>query len=183
MPKKPRTSREDMIEGAFRLIRERGHEAFSARNLAALLGCSTQPIMYRFPNLLELRELAYQRADRFHTAYLLEAEELTEIGLRYIRFAAEEGALFRFLFQSGHFDGAHLPDMIRSPETAALVSAAAGELELPEAEAAAAFETLFLVVHGYASLVANNAMEYDPDAVERTLVALAEGLLGKENTI
>ena len=180
MPKQPSTSREDMIEGAFRLIRERGHGAFSARSLAAALGCSTQPIMYRFPNLAELRELAYQRADRFHTDYLLSADSLTEIALRYIRFAAEEGNLFRFLFQSGHFDGESVADMIRSPEAGALLAAAARELELPEAEAAAVFETLFVTVHGYASLVANNAMRYDPAAVEQSLLALAEGMLGKE---
>ncbi len=48
MPKKPTTTKEAMIEGAFQLIRERGHEALTARNLASHLGCSTQPVMYQF---------------------------------------------------------------------------------------------------------------------------------------
>ena len=67
MPKKPTTTKEAMIDGAFRLIREQGHEALTARSLAAYLGCSTQPIMYQFPNLESLRELAYQKADAFHS--------------------------------------------------------------------------------------------------------------------
>ena len=48
MPKKPTTTREDMIKGAFELIRKQGHEALSVRNLARQLDCSTQPIMYQF---------------------------------------------------------------------------------------------------------------------------------------
>ena len=84
MPKKPTTTREAMIEGAFRLIRERGHEALTARNLAAYLGCSTQPIMYQFPNLDELRDLTYRRADTFHSEYLLAGDDLLEMGREYL---------------------------------------------------------------------------------------------------
>ncbi|MCR4855130.1 MAG: TetR/AcrR family transcriptional regulator, partial [Erysipelotrichaceae bacterium] len=54
MPKRPVTTRDEMIEGAFRLIRRKGLSALTARNLAEELGCSTQPIMYQFPNLKEL---------------------------------------------------------------------------------------------------------------------------------
>ena len=180
MSRKPSVSREELIEAAFRLIRREGHEALSARSLAAEIGCSTQPVMYRFPNLAELRELAYQRTDRFHTDFVLSAGSLQEIGLRYIRFAAEEANLFRFLFQSGHFDGTSVKDMIRAPEAAEILRAAAAGLALPEEEAAFVFEALFLAVHGCASLIANNAMRYDPAAIEQMLLSLAESLSGKE---
>ena len=71
MPKKPTTTKEAIIEGAFQLIREKGHEALTVRNLAAFLGCSTQPVMYQFPNMDRRRELVYQRADAFHSEYIL----------------------------------------------------------------------------------------------------------------
>lgn len=179
MPRPPNTTREEMIQGAFRLIRREGIEAFTARNLAFELGCSTQPIMYQFPNLAELKELAYQRADQFHSEYILSADDLLGIGLRYIRFAAEEKPLFRFLFQSGHFDGASVQDMIRMPESEQVLRAAAEGMELPPEEAAAVFEALFVTVHGYASLIANNAMPYDPEAVAQTLRTVAESFFGK----
>ena len=183
MPKKPTTTREDMIEGAFRLIREHGQDAFSARNLAAFLGCSTQPIMYRFPDLSELMELAWQETDKYHTEYILSGGSLLEIGLRYIRFAAEETELFRFLFQSGRFAGKNLPDLIREPGNAPLLAAAASEFGIGEEEAADLFEVLYTAVHGTASLIANSAMHYDPAAAERMLLRLAEGLMERnENT-
>ena len=176
MPKKPTTTKEDMIEGAFRLVREQGHEALTARNLAAFLGCSTQPIMYRFPNLDILKDLTYQRADAFHSEYLLAGGDLLEIGLRYIRFAQEEPRLFRFLFQSGRFAGFSLQELIRSPEVAGILAAVSSEEGLSAEDAAAFFEPLAAMVHGYASLIANNAMKYDPDAARRALIAVAEGL-------
>jgi AcrR family transcriptional regulator len=176
MPKKPTTTREAMIEGAFRLIRERGHEALTARNLAAYLGCSTQPIMYQFPNLDELRDLTYRRADAFHSEYLLAGKDLLEMGLRYVRFAREEPQMFRFLFQSGRFSGFSLEELIRAPETAGILGAVCAEEGLTAEDAAAFFEPLAAVVHGYASLIANNAMKFDPEAIREALLTIAGGL-------
>ena len=181
MPKKPTTTKEAMIEGAFQLIREKGHEALTVRNLASFLGCSTQPIMYQFPNTDTLRDLTYQKADAYHSAYILAAGDLLEIGLRYIRFAEEEPQLFRFLFQSGRFSGLSLEDLIRAPEVAGILSAVSAEEALTPEDAAAFFEPLAAVVHGYASLIANNAMNYDPDAIRNALITIAEGLERKES--
>ena len=181
MPKKPTTTKEAMIEGAFQLIREQGHESLTVRNLASFLGCSTQPIMYQFPNMDTLRDLTYQKADAYHSAYILAAGDLLEIGLRYIRFAEEEPQLFRFLFQSGRFSGLSLEDLIRAPEVAGVLSAVSEEEKLTPEDAAAFFEPLAAVVHGYASLIANNAMKYDPDAIRNALITIAEGLERKES--
>ena len=182
MPRKPTTTKEAMIEGAFRLIREKGHESLTARNLAAFLGCSTQPIMYQFPNLDTLRDLVYQKADAFHSEYILSGADLLEMGLRYIRFAQEEPHLFRFLFQSGRFSGFSLTDLIMAPVADGILSAVSAEKGLTAEDAAAFFEPLVAVVHGYASLIANNAMKYDPDTIQKALLEIAEGLeRGKQN--
>lgn len=180
MPKKPTTTREAMIEGAFRLVREQGHEALTARNLASFLGCSTQPVMYQFPNLDTLKELVYQKADAFHSEYILAGGDLLEIGLKYVQFAKEEPLLFKFLFQSGRFTGLSLEELVRAPESAGVLSAVRSEAALPPEDAAALFEPLAALVHGYASLIANNAMKYDPDAIRRALVTIAEGPERKE---
>ena len=182
MPKKPTTTRDAMIEGAFQLIREKGHEFLTARNLAALLGCSTQPIMYQFPNLDTLRDLAYQRADAFHSEYILAGGDLLEIGMRYIRFAEEEPHLFRFLFQSGRFSELSLEDLIKAPEAADLLTVVGTEEGLTMDSAALFFEPLAALVHGYASLIANNGMKYDPDAIRKSLTMIEEGIRKGKNS-
>ena len=182
MPKKPTTTKDAMIEGAFQLIRENGHEFLTARNLASYLKCSTQPVMYQFPNLDMLRDLTYQKADAFHSEYILAGGDLLDIGMRYIRFAEEEPQLFRFLFQSGRFSGFSLEDLIRSPESADLLTAVSTEEGLTVEEAAAYFEPLAAVVHGYASLIANNGMKYDPDAIRKSLIMIGEGIKRGKNS-
>ena len=181
MPKKPATTRDDMIDGAFQLIRENGHGSLTARNLAARLGCSTQPIMYQFPNLDTLRDLTYQKADAFHSEYILAGEDLLEMGIRYIRFAEEEPQLFRFLFQSGRFSGSTLEELIRAPETADILTVVAAEEGSSVKEAVAYFEPLVAVVHGYASLIANNRMKYDLDGIRKALTLIAKGMERGEN--
>ena len=42
------------------------------------------------------------------------------------------------------------------------------------------FEPLYVAVHGYASLIANNGMDYDPVAIERSLTYLSGATIGKE---
>ena len=178
MPKKPTTTREEMIEGAFNLIRREGFSSFTARKLADELGCSTQPIMYQFPNLKELRDLVYDRADSFHTEYLTVDDDFMEIGLRYIRFASEETNLFRFLFQSGRFDGVNIRQLTHESVADSIAEAAAKELEMPKEKALDCFEVLFAMVHGYASLIANNTLEYDEESLRKALDMTAEGLMG-----
>ena len=181
MPKKPTTTSEEMIEGAFQLVRREGFSVLTVRRLAEELGCSTQPIMYQFPELEMLKEAVYQKADRFHTEYILEDDDFLKIGLRYIRFASEEGNLFRFLFQSGRFDGSSIRQLTHETVDLVIVDAASKELEMNRKDASDAFEVLFAMVHGYASLIANNALEYDPEAIRKALSNVGESLMNNNN--
>lgn len=178
MPKKPSTTREEMIEGAFQLIRREGFSALTVRRLSDELGCSTQPIMYQFPELEMLKDAVYQKADSFHSEYILEDDDFLEIGLRYIRFASEESNLFCFLFQSGRFDGSSIRQLTHETVDGSIVEAASRELEMDRKEALDAFEVLFAMVHGYASLIANNALEYDAEALRIMLSNVGESLIG-----
>ena len=179
MPKKPTTTREEMIEGAFQLIRREGFSALTVRRLAEELGCSTQPIMYQFPDLEVLKDAVYEKADRFHSEYILEDDDFLEIGLRYIRFASEEGNLFRFLFQSGRFDGSSIRQLTHETVDGSIIEAASRELEMDKKDTLDAFEVLFAMVHGYASLIANNALEYDPDSLRTVLDKVGESLMNR----
>lgn len=183
MPRKPSTTREQIIEGAFRLVRREGISALTARNLAGELGCSTQPVMYQFPNLSELKDLVYEKADAFHTEYITENKDFLEIGLRYIRFACEETNLFVFLFQSGRFDGMNLGTLAHQSADNTIVRAASRDLEMNEPEALDAFEILFAMVHGYACLAAGNALEYDEQTLRKNLTAAAEGLMKNSTAV
>ena len=180
MPPKARVKREMILDAAFDVVRAEGHGALTARRLAAALGCSTQPILYQFDSVEQIARETYRRADAFHTRFLTEGleredEPLLALGLRYIRFGAEEKPLFRFLFQSDSFSGRTLEELVAAPEAAPVMDLfAAG---VGSDGAATAFRALFAAVHGYASLLANNAMTWSPKAAEEMLTLLYEGIV------
>jgi AcrR family transcriptional regulator len=48
MPPKVRITKEDIINAAIEIVRKDGAQAINARNLAAYLNCSTQPVFSNF---------------------------------------------------------------------------------------------------------------------------------------
>jgi len=63
MPPKARVTREDILNAAFDLIRAEGQEALSVRAVAKRLGCSTQPVLYNFATVEELKDAVYEKAE------------------------------------------------------------------------------------------------------------------------
>jgi AcrR family transcriptional regulator len=185
----PTTSRitEDMIlDAGIALLRRAGEQAVSVRSVAAELHCSTQPVMYHFRSVGALKDALYSRADALHTAYLSEPDDtgdpLLAVGLRYIRFGAEERHLFRFLFQSDRLGGRGLRALTTDPALAPVIALAAQEAQLPPEQAAEAFGALALAVHGYASLLANNSMPFDAADAAHTLQLIFFGVIGALQT-
>ena len=107
MPPKARITKEMIVEEAFQIARTQGADRITARSIAQRLKCSTQPVLYYFATVEEIKEAVYQTANEYHTRFLLGAEGdgdgMLGIGLRYVRFAAEERNLFHLLFQPGAF--------------------------------------------------------------------------------
>lgn len=54
MPPKPKFTREEVVDTAIELIKDKGIEALTARELGAKLGSSARPIFTVFRNMEEL---------------------------------------------------------------------------------------------------------------------------------
>ncbi|MBQ6503746.1 MAG: TetR/AcrR family transcriptional regulator [Flexilinea sp.] len=165
MAPKIKITKEMVAQAAFELIRAVGHEALNARSIAEHLGCSTQPVLYNFKTVDEIRAAAYEIADDFHTAYIkpkeMDENPMLALGMNYVRFGHEEKNLFRFLFQTNKFGGMDVAALISDPNLSGVLDVIAGGLQCSEDTAREMFLTFFCVVHGLASLLANNAMDFD----------------------
>lgn len=152
-------------DAAFRIARQSGWENINARNAAKQLNCSTQPVMSHFSTIEELKKAAYEKADRFHSEYLMNIgdtqDPLLAIGLNYIRFGLQEPNLFRFLFQSGYGPHMDFLSIISSPELMPLLQVMKEAMGMPMEKVKQIFATLAVFAHGYASLLANHYMVYD----------------------
>lgn len=169
MPPKAKITKDMVVDAAFDIARTEGVEQITARTVSQKLGCSTQPVMYHFAKIEDMKRATYKKADEFHAAYLMNADEQSDfmlgIGLNYIRFAIEEPYLFRFLFQSGYAVGNNLSEMIDSEELKPVLHAMQEASGMNEKQMKEVFLTIALFAHGYASIIANNSMEHDEKEV------------------
>ena len=180
MPPKPKITRDMILEAGLTVIRRDGAEKLNVRSIAAELSCSTQPVMYQYPAVSALKDELYAAADQLHTAYIMQSSgenPMLGIGLRYIRFAAEERQLFRFLFQSDKFAGSSFGDLLSEDAPNPVIAPLCAQTGLDPAQAKAVFASLFCCVHGYASLLANNAMRFDEADCAQMLTDTMNGLL------
>ena len=169
MPPKPKITRDMIIDAAIKVIRKTGYESINARTVSGELHCSTQPVMYHFSTIDSLKQAAYAQTDQMHTEYLMDItpdrDPVLGIGLNYIRFAVEEPQLFRFLFQSGYAQESSLLEMIDSEELIPVLAAMQDGTGMSMEKTRQVFLTVALFAHGYASIIANNGLEYDEKLV------------------
>lgn len=180
MPAKAKVTKEMIIDAAFEIARETGAENINARTVSQRLNCSTQPVMYHFSTISELKRAVYTKLDQYHTEYLMNIEKpqqggMLGIGLNYIRFAVEEPHLFRFLFQSGFVMENSLPDMIDSSELLPVISALQGAVGMSIEETKKVLLTISMFAHGYASMIANNALHFDEEIIKAHLTQAYRG--------
>lgn len=182
MPPKAKITRNMVIAAAFEVARQTGAENINARTVSKKLNCSTQPVMYHFSTIEELKKAAYEKTDEFHSQYLMsipdtQKDVMLGIGLNYIRFAIEEPYLFRFLFQSGFAAHNSLLEMVNSEELIPVISVMQEEMDMNIEQTKEVFITLALFVHGYASIIANNSLEYDEKLITTHLERVYTGAI------
>ena len=173
MPPKSRITRNMIIDAAVEVVKQNGFENINARTVSQQLHCSTQPVMYHFATIDSLKRAAYKQADHLHSEYMVtippEQDPILGIGLNYIRFAVEEPQLFRFLFQSGYAEENSLLEMIDSEELIPVLAAMQEGSGLDREKTKEVFLTVALFAHGYASIIANNALAYDEKLIAQHL--------------
>ena len=181
MPPKVRITKKMVEDASFEVIRASGHENLNARTIAEYLKCSTQPVLYNFKTVDEIREAAYKLADDYHSAFIMPKENdknpMLALGMNYVRFGYEEKNLFRFLFQTDKFGGMGIDTLLGNPDLSGILEVMAGGLECDIDEAKKMFLTFFCVAHGLASLLANNSMEYDAGECEKMLSNVFYGMI------
>ena len=128
MPAVRKASREQIIDAAVAVLRDDGFSAINARSVAKKLGCSTQPIYFSFKNMDELKAALTERAIELHTQRVrdsLRAHEgsdsrYSSYGMGFVKFAAEEKQVFRWLYPEGKQLGPYQNDVLL-PEIIALI--------------------------------------------------------------
>lgn len=121
MPAIKKIPKEAVIDAAVDVLREGGFSSINARSVAKKLGCSTQPIYCSFRNMEELKTALTERAIQMHTQRVRDSLRMHEgndsryssYGMGFVKFAAEEKQLFRWLYLEGEQFGPYQNDVLQ----------------------------------------------------------------------
>lgn len=176
------TTRDEIAQAAFEIVREEGHEALTVRHIAERLGCSTQPLLYHYKSIEDIKQAAYDLAEEFRTRYITELSgeyphPMLEVGMRYLRFGHEEARLFRFLFQTGRYSGLDLLALNDDEKLAPVIDVLQQVSQLDRERARLMFTSIAVMAHGYASFMANNSMPFNEGLAKQLLINAYTGAM------
>lgn len=183
MPPKAKFTREEIIQAAMQIVREKGLEAVTSRELAKRLGSSACPIFTVFKNMEEVYEEIRKAAKALYKEYVNEGlkqeSAFRGVGAAYIKFAIREPKLFQLLFmteQQSPTDIEHTLMLIDESYTAILTSVRE-PYGLREEEAKKLYQHLWIYTHGIAALCATRVCAFSDTEIQTMMTEVFTGLL------
>ncbi len=179
MPRDFMFTKEQIINAALSLTREKGFSAVSARTLGEKLGTSSRPVFGRFENMEEVKSAIIETANELYQSYRkteIESGKYVPFkasGMAYIRFAREEKELFKLLFMR---DRSKEGLKSYADEMDELVSLVGKQVDLDKDKATMFYLEMWIYVHGIASMIATNYLEWDEEIASRAVTDVYEGL-------
>lgn len=179
MPPKVKFSREEIIAAALDIVREGGMTALTARSLAARLGSSAKPVFGLFENMQEVQKEVMLAANAEYQEFLY-AEMMRGIykpykatGMAYIAFARKEKELFKLLFMRDRSDE---QGDTRDESVADIIALISRNTGLSEEEARLFHLEMWIFVHGIATMIVTNYLDWEEEHISRALTDAYEGL-------
>ena len=179
MPPKFKFTREQIVAAALEVTRKNGLAGLTARGLAAELGSSAKPIFGLFQNMEEVQSEVVSAANTLYQFYIQKGMEDNKFppykasGIAYIQFAKEEKELFKLLFMRDRTD-----EKIEEnrEEIRPILDLIMKNLGIDENEAYFFHLELWLYVHGIATMIATNYLEWDIEFIDKALTDAYQGL-------
>lgn len=165
----PKIKKEMILNKAFGITKKYGIEALNARGLAKELNCSTQPILYYYKNMKELKKDVVEEASNFFYKSIFERnynkEVYKDIGFNFIKFARNEPVLFKLLFDSNSSEVLNSFMNLTGP-LEIVKQTISNQTSLPLDETQKFHKSMWLYSNGIANLIANNICDFTDEEIE-----------------
>ena len=179
MPPKVKITKEAIVHTAVEIVREQGAAALNARDIAAKLKCSTQPVFSNFSTMEELHWAVVADAEILFEEYMQrECEQgsypaYKATGMAYIRFAREEKELFKLLYMRDR----GTEDIPKETELGNMLAGMVQHNTGVTRERAELFHLeMWAYVHGIAVMIATGFLDLEQELISRMLTDAYQGL-------
>lgn len=173
MPPKITTSREMIIEAGYSIADEEGIGQVNCRAIAKKLGCSTQPVFSRFPNMDELKEeifkYACEKLEKSIADRLESSKEhiLLEISVSALAdLARNHGNLYKLIYLSDfRSEKSFLEEREKYQTNQLIIKELTTRYGIDAKRVEGIFERISLLAHGICTVIATTTMDYSNEQV------------------
>ena len=180
MPSVARIQREDIINTAYEIVKEKGMEGINAREIAKELNCSVQPIFYQFSNMEELKQAIFDKIYEVYKQYMLsgagEEKAYKSMGNAYIRFARDYPEFFKIMFmQSTSMNSDNFVTIDHLGKE--VIKTGQGFTGLTFEEQKDFHLKVWIFTHGIATLMVTKTIEFTDEEIDELLASTVRQML------
>ncbi|HIX69461.1 MAG TPA: TetR/AcrR family transcriptional regulator [Candidatus Enterococcus stercoravium] len=186
MARKKTITRDQILDAAYAVVSTEGFSRFTARNIAAKMNCSTQPIYLEFQNMEDLKQALLKKVYDYLAEDIFPVErtgdKIVDIALNYIKFATKERRLYRAMYleeygggqEMQEFSYHYFKDLVRSEEKFQ---------NLPEDQVESLHTGTWIVATGIAALMSSGIISPSDDQIVRLIKETIDGILDRKEPI
>ena len=168
MPRKAFFSKQEIIDKALEILREKGPEAISARSLCKALGCSVSPLFTVYKNMEEVFGDLHSAAEKLFETYMADVSDyqpaFKEFGMRLVRFSREEPQLFHYLFLDKNSES-----QVGDRKARECLGKVGGEYDLNDEQISRLYFQMWVFACGLSALCNKNPQKYDENEISYLL--------------
>ncbi len=183
MPPKAKYTRQEIISIALDLVAEQGINALNARSLGAALGTSTRPVFTAFTSMGELlAEIRTAAMERFNTYVNTDVIQppFKNVGMKMIRFAAEQPKLFQLLYMSENENTRGFDGVFRElgENSGKCIEYIMRDYDMSREDAMKIFRSLWLYTFGIGVMTASKICRFDENEISDMLSQQFRAVIG-----
>ena len=177
MPPKPKKTREQVVDAAVEIIRQKGLSALTARSLGSSLGVAPSSIFTHFDSMEAVSEAAVEAARGIYEQYVQRGLAMNPpfkgFGMELLRFAEEEPNLFSLLF----FTPSTAEPEEWEGHKELILTTIANTFDIGAEPAQQIYRSLWIYVCGMATLQATGVLHFTEEERSRHLGNACRGFL------
>lgn len=185
MPPKAKFTKEEIIKAALGIIKAKGTDALTARELGRALGSSARPIFTVFQSMDEVRLEAVRAARQLYDEKIgfglcqSDMPAFKCVGIQYIQFALREPKLFQLLFMLQQAEKPSVMSVLPviDDNYRLILESVQTQYSLSKPDAERLYRHLWIYTHGIAVLCATNMCSFTAEEISSLLTEVCIAVL------
>lgn len=183
MPPKAKFSREECIQAALDIVREKGIDALTSRALGEKLGSSARPIFTVFENMEDVQQSVIDATKSLCRTYiqqgLLHERSFKGVGAQYILFSIKEPKLFQLLFMREQKEIPNLSSVLPIIEESyeQILLSIQKDYGIDFSSAETLYKHLWIYTHGIATLCATKMCRFTSEEINHMISEVCISIL------